>query len=294
MMNELGEPVVGPVWMSDSGSGSLGGGSGGANGQPDGGSPGSPSQAGEGGVDTPGPGGGGAADVGTAPGQESAQAPPPQRETPDWRDKRIATLTRRLRELQEQQGQPPVRQPSAPEGPTGLTQNDIDRLAEQKAQSLAAIHEFNRRCDEVAMAGRQAFGDNRFNERIGQLQKLVDVNDPQSVQTYNMFLTAAIDTGEASKLLYALGADLDEAQRIMGMSPTRMAAELTRKAMAVDNGTTQVSGAPRPLTPIGGRGASHELISPDDPDRADHLGTTEWMRRREAQIAERMRARNAR
>ena len=181
--------------------------------------------------------------------------------------------------------------PPPPPAPGGLTQADVDRLAEQRARELSVIHDFNRRCDEIALAGRQTFGEAVFNGQIANLQKIIDQDDPVSVQNYNSLLMAAIETGEGVKLLHQLGSDLDEAQRIMGLPPTRMAVELTKKAMGP---ASEVSGAPRPLVPVGGRGASHEAISPDDPDRADHLGTTEWMRRREAQLAERQRARSQR
>lgn len=276
--------------MSDSG-GSLGGDPAAEGLNPP--TPGVPS-AGDGGqVDPSSPGAEGAGDghagqaagAGVQPSPEPAPSAPQQQQS-DWRDKRIATLTRRLKEFQERGGQAP--QQPTPQQNSGYSQADIDRLAENRARELAVIHEFNRRCDEVAVLGRSAFGENNFNERISNLQKLVDANDPSSVQSYNSFLSAAIDTGEAAKLLHTLGSDLDEAQRIMSLPATRMAVELTKKAMAPE---IQVSNAPRPITPVGGRGVSHEAISPDDPDRSDHLSVQEWMRRREMQVSERSQAR---
>lgn len=201
----------------------------------------------------------------------SQAAEPPQ---PDWRDKRIATLTRRLRELQQQPQQPPQQPPQS--------QVPEQALIDQRARELAAIQDFNRRCDETALSGRAQFGEEAFNGRISNLQKLSDPTDQMSVQQYNNLLLAALETGEADRLLYELGADLNEAQRILGMSPTKMAVELTKRATKPP---VQVSTAPRPITPVGGRPASHERIEPDDPDRSDHLSTSEWMRRREAQLS---------
>ena len=277
----LGEPDVAWNWMSESGAGS--GGDPGTSSTSDGES-GDPGSAGEGGVDTPASGGEGAGGEGGAAGSSPTSPAASAKTEADWRDKRIATLTRRLREAQEKGQQP------APDWtpPGQLSQADVDRLAEQKARELSVIHDFNRRCDEVALAGRRTFGDQAFNGQIANLQKVIDQDDPVSVQSYNSFLMAAIETGDAPKLLHALGSNLDEAQRIMALPPTRMAVELTKLAMGPEQ---QVSGAPRPLTPVGGRGAAHELIQPDDADRADHLGTSEWMRRREKQIEERMKAR---
>lgn len=151
------------------------------------------------------------------------------------------------------------------------------------ARDLSARQEFDRSCNETASAGRLAFPD--FDSRVSSLRGLVNPNDPSEASSYNTFLTAAIDTGEGAKVLHTLGGDLNEAQRIMSLSPTKMAAELTRLALrGIDDGGT--SGAPRPIRPVqGGRQASHSQIAPDDPERADGLSTAEWMVRREAQVS---------
>jgi hypothetical protein len=222
----------------------------------------------------------GASTQGTEPSPQPTPEPAPSA-TPDWRDRRIATLTRRLREMQESQPRP-----TAP--PVPSQQPDVTQLSNQqieaRARELSAIQDFNRRCDETALAGRAAFGEVEFNGRINNLQKLVDHSDPASVQAYNSLLIAAIDTGEGPKVLHALGADLNEAQRILALAPTKMAVELTRRALAPQ---PEVSAAPKPITPVRGNGGSHSAITPDDADRADHLSTSEWMRRREAQVRER-------
>jgi hypothetical protein len=167
-------------------------------------------------------------------------------------------------------------------------QDDTQARIEARALELSRIQEFNRRCDETALAGRAAFGEQDFNGRINNLQKLVDHGDPTSINAYNSLLQAAIDTGEGPKVLHALGADLNEAQRLLGLPPTRMAVELARRAFSPQQ---QVSLAPKPITPLASRGASHERIAPDDADRSDNLSTQEWMRRREAQLRERASAR---
>lgn len=214
-------------------------------------------------------------------------SPPPSTEPPqpDWRDKRIATLTRRLRELQEK-GPPPTPAPTTTQPPL-QPPTDLDALVNQRARELAAVNDFNRRCDETALAGRATFGEAQFNGRINNLRQLVDNTDPQSVQAYNSLLMAALETGDAAKVLYDLGEDMNEAQRILALTPTKMAVEMTRKAAMPPN---QVSGAPKPITTIANRGAAHTSIEPDDPDRSDHLSTAEWMRRREAQLAARRQA----
>src|SRR5215469_10982925 len=141
--------------------------------------------------------------------------PPAEPPRTDWRDRRIGELTARNREQRAElerlraqaqprdpngqfREQPP---PSPNDGPPARA--TIDDQIEQRAQILAANQEFNRRCDEVAIAGRKIYPD--FDMQVGRLVGLVDNTDPQSMARYNEFLNAALETGEAAKLIHALG-----------------------------------------------------------------------------------------
>jgi len=160
----------------------------------------------------------------------------------------------------------------------------IDRYVEERAAQLAATQEFNRRCNETAEVGRRAYPD--FDSRVSKLIGLVDGNDPSAVSTYNSFLNAAMETGEASKLIYALGGDLNEASRLLSLSPIRMAVELTKMAAKP---VQEISAAPRPINPAASMGVNNRTsMSADDPS-SDQLSTEEWMRRREEQLATRPR-----
>jgi hypothetical protein len=243
-------------------------------------------------VDTPSSPPGGSA---PAPGQDgqTAQQTPQQTEQPrtDWRDRRIGELTARNREQRAElerlralagqappngQQQPPAQTYSGPP-PDQMT---IDRQVEERAAILAANQEFNRRCNDVAEAGRRVYPD--FDLQVSRLVGLVDNNDPHGVATYNAFLNAALETGEASKIIHALGGDLNEASRILSLSPLKMAVELTRMASRPIH---ELSQAPRPLNPAATAAqAARTSTSPDDPG-SDHMSTQEWMRRREEQVA---------
>lgn len=213
----------------------------------------------------------------------------------DWRDRRIATLTARLREEQRRNtgAAAPARVGDGGEISTApASEAELDALVEQRAAERAAITEFNRQCEEVAAAGRAEYGEAEFNARIRGpqgLTSLIDPGDPQDVIRYNQLLIAAIETGEAAKLLHSLGGNLNEAARIMALSPVKMAVELTRMAARPVN---ELSQAPKPIRPVGTGGArNHEAIDPTDSERSDRLSTAEWMRRREAQLATRNGAR---
>jgi len=204
----------------------------------------------------------------------------------DWRDRRIAQLTARLREAQQQAPATGAVSEAAPApvAPAATPAAGTDAQIEARAQQIASVAEFNRQCDAAAAEGRAKFGTEVFGSRVQSLQRLVDPGDQRSLAAFNTFLSSALETGEAPRLIHELGADLDEASRILSLPPAKMAVELTKRALAKPV-EEEPSGAPKPPTPIGNRGVSHDAIAPDDPDRADRLSTAEWMRRREAQEA---------
>jgi hypothetical protein len=227
--------------------------------------------------------------AGPAPAPE-AREEVSERPRTDWRDRRIGELTARTRELRAElervrAGQAPSNgQAPQPGQPPGYNQGPpnqqtIDAQIEQRARILAENQDFNRRCNETAEIGRRAYTD--FDMQVGRLVGLVDNNDPQGIASYNAFLNAALETGEASKIIYSLGSDLNEASRILSLSPLKMAVELTKMAIKP---VAQISNAPRPINPASTAAqAARSSTSPDDPG-SDHMSTEEWMRRRNEQI----------
>lgn len=217
-----------------------------------------------------------------------AAAPAPQ----DWRERRLAEQTgkrreaeRRLVALEEELAKYKAGDGGTASAPALAPGPDLDALVNQRAAEQAAIAEFNRQCNDVATAGKTEFGEAEFKGRVLALTGLIDPGDPQDAVRYNQFLIAAIETGEAPGLLHQLGGNLNEAARILALSPVKMAVELTKLAAKP---LEPVSGAPKPIRPLETGGArSHEAIAPDDTDRADRLSTREWMQRRENQLASR-------
>lgn len=195
--------------------------------------------------------------------------------TSDWRDRRIAKLTAQLREAQA------GKTPATTAAPAVGTP-EFDTAVEVEAARRTTLAQFNSDCERVAAQGRKDFPD--FESRVGALAQLVDQADPRSVAGYADFISAAIETGEGAKVIHGLGADLNEAERILALPPIKMAIELAKLAAKAD--APDLSRVPKPPTPVGNRGASHTSIDPRDKDRADHLSTAEWMARREAQIAQ--------
>lgn len=220
-----------------------------------------------------------------APAADTASTtPPPPAPAADWKDRRIAEQTAKRRQA-EQRVKELEDQIQAAVPPTSVKSEDpaeFDRRVDAAAQQRTAAVEFNRQCETAATAGRAAYPD--FDSRVNELVTLVDRNDPESVARYNLFLAAALETGDAPKIIHQLGGDKNEADRLLRLPPVKMAVELTRMAAREPQ---QISGAPKPISPVGGRGIAHTAIDPTDPDRSDNLTTAAWMERRAKQVAER-------
>lgn len=194
----------------------------------------------------------------------------------DWRDRRIAQLTARLK---TQEPAPRVEAPAPGADETMVPKSEVARLAQEEAQRIAGIAAFNSQCNAAAKEGRKVFPD--FDASVKELVKLVDKTDPASRQRYDQFLEAALETGEAHKIIYAMGRDLNEAARIMDLSPIKRAAELAQMASSETPAGVPL---PKPITPVQGKNAGPGEISPDNPTRADHLSSAEWHKRRQEQI----------
>lgn len=212
---------------------------------------------------------------------EPAPATTPDSKKPSWQAARLAKVTAQKAELERELARLKAGAPATVPGT--VPDPTFEARVREETQRLATQAEFNRRCDEAADKGKAQFPD--FEARITQLTQLVDTQDQASQAAYSQFLQVALATGEAPRILHSLGGDLDEAARIMALPTAEQAVVMTRMAMTQPP-QAQVSGAPKPIRPVGARGPSHDPIDPGDKDRADKLSTAEWMSRREAQIGQ--------
>ena len=255
--------------------------------------------------------------AGAPPGQPAAAgeagATPPQAAAPDWRERRIAALSARLKETTAENERLRAQSqsngaPGAPAAPVvapapAATPGSVEwtRAVQTEAQRVAEIARWNSECNNVAVTGRAAFGEAQFNGAVASLMQLVDAQDPQSLLAYNGFLTAAMASGNAPQIIMEMAQDLNQAARMMALSPVQQVAEYTRRVMqaqgaaAGGENTGGAAGAtgvlPGPITPIGGRGAQHTVIDPADPARASNLSSADWHARRRIQAEERAKQR---
>lgn len=191
----------------------------------------------------------------TAQGTEQPQeAPKPKT---DWAQRRIDQLTREKHEERRQrealaarlaQYQQPTEQPS---GQQPVPQ-DIDQLVEQRAAQRLADQNFNQACNRVFQEGVKA--DPNFETNLRVLKSVGEIG--------REFLEVVTDMDEGHKVLNHLGANPDEADRILSLPPLKQARELAKLEATLGKAAPPppVSKAPAPITPVGSKAA------PIDPD----------------------------
>lgn len=215
------------------------------------------------------------------PKLEPEPKPEPKPPVEDWRDKRIPQLTAQKRELEAEVAR--LKAAQANPEPNAEVEARITAEASRRAGEIAAMQKFSDDCRQAADKGKVLFPD--FEQKITSLAKLIDVSSPESLQRYQQFVAAALETGEAPRLLHALGGDLNEAERIMSLPPTKQGIELAKLALKPqpEGGISKLS---KPITPLGNRGAQHTDIDPSDAERGTKLDVKTWMERRNLQAAE--------
>lgn len=243
-----------------------------------------------------------------APSPEGAQSPAgadgdKNKTTPDWAQKRINELTAkryeadrlaqqandakvaaetRAADLLAQIAKGTTGTPSpAPAPSAALGEDEIERRAVEKAGQMAAASRFNEACDNVADAGRKEFKD--WDSTIKNLSMVGAVGPNSNVE----FLQTAIELKNPHQVLHHLGEDLELADRIVKMTPTRRALELARIEAALSAPKpvappAPLSGAPAPVIPLAG-GAKPGPGDLSDPN----LESSEWFKLRDQQAMER-------
>jgi hypothetical protein len=132
----------------------------------------------------------------------------------------------------------------------------IDFVEVAKAQIRAedAQKAFNQECNMTHAKGVAEFPD--FERSISNLNTLGVMNQA--------LINAALEAGDAHKVLYALGKNPEEAERISGLPPERLGAAVAKFALksASTPAVKPMSKAPEPIKPIEA-GASHAETDPN-------------------------------
>lgn len=178
-----------------------------------------------------------------APGQEQDppdEAKPAAPKPPDPKDLAIRRLAfeqretkRQLKEAQERLERAQPKDPNAP-----LTQADIDRQVEERAQAIIAQREQAAKNEAWVAKGNAEFPD--FNERCNVLADIGAGDNPA-------FMTAIGRLPEGHKVIAELAADPAEATRILKLSPVELGLELAGISARI---AAPEAPEPAPPTPI--------------------------------------------
>jgi hypothetical protein len=226
-----------------------------------------------------------AAEPATKPAEPAAAAAPEEPAAkPDWRNAEIAKLRNQVRELKAKPAATPA-EATATQQKIALTQQELDDHVNAAASAKAAATAFDTACNAVVAKGQKSYTD--FNERTAALQSTVDWSDKETSQQYYQLLGAVLEVDEPEAVIHALGADLDEAKRLMALAPIKLGAAVVKYAAKVAAGAAaNQSKTPKPgSVAVGTRGGRHDDIEASDSTRADDLSTKEWMARRNKEVA---------
>lgn len=162
--------------------------------------------------------------------------------------------------------------------PTTFRPEDIDRIANERAERLVSKREFDSKCAALVDSGSKEYGDDfdKAVKNLGSLQAIVDEKGE-----FTDFAKLVVDTDEPHKMLKHLGDNPDEAARILNLSPTQQAREIGRLEARLSTQPATppaVSKAPPPPSHVGSRNASSTA-----PSDKDDMST--WMAKRNAQLA---------
>jgi hypothetical protein len=212
-----------------------------------------------------------------SPKESSPQPSQPSGVWPKSAVDRVAKLTARLREYEARGAGAP--RPIDPATGQQFTQDQINQMVNERAHLVASETAFNTRCNDAASRGASKYPD--WPVKLMGLTQLVDSTDQRSVQQYNLFLEAALETGDAEGIIYRLGGNLNEAAKLLGMSPIKMALEIGKMGEARGK---EPSKAPKPIRPTGSN-SPVSALKPDDPDA--EMSIEDWMKARNKQVSER-------
>ena len=146
---------------------------------------------------------------------------------------------------------------------------EVEQQLRQQFEEEAKAKEFNEASNQAYENGIKKFGQAEFEESLQDLQRVGLSSRVDVVQT-------ALETGNAEQVLFLMGQDVAEAERIMSLSPVKMAIEMAKLAASrprAPRPETPVSKASDPIKPVRGANAANEF------DLADpNADMNEWVR----------------
>lgn len=251
---------------------------------------------------------------GSPPSEENVQDPPtnedppadsppadspPVEAQPDWREKQINRQHRllkdkdreladiraeneRLKQLAERVSTPPAEQ-TPPAQQQSMTREQIQAEAEKIANAKFDQDTYNRDCNDAFTRGKNVYKD-KWEPTLKVLGQFSEIQQADVMKEI-------LRTDDPAKVLFELGSNPAEAQRIFEMSPNRRTTEFIKIAIKENKVTTpKPTNAGAPVEPISGRGGSAKSEDLYD----DKMSDDDFYAIRQKQKRERFAARNGR
>lgn len=194
-----------------------------------------------------------------------------------WEERRLRIAAEtRTKELEDKLAAASAPAPAA--GATGAAAPivapapvNLDNLVNERVAQLRKQEDFNSRCTDLNILGVKEFSD--FRTAIDNFNIFGGLGAHPSV------VQIAIALPDGHKVLHHLGSNLDEAGRILALPPMLQAMELTK--LSAQMKTNHISGAPAPISPLGG-GSPNPTVGPDaNGDFPDQASFRAWYAKQE-------------
>lgn len=219
---------------------------------------------------------------GNAPEGQEAPAGKAE-EIPAWEQRRINAMTRKLHEAERRAALAEQREKDLlgrlPEGTIPqeeLAKEELVQRFSSAVDAAAAKKQFDAECTTIYNKGMEELGN--FDSRLRNFSQVGGLN-PVLIEAV-MESASGSGAPPAHKILFELGGNLDEAERILSLPPVRMAAAVAKFAAGLKEETRRVSNAPAPIKPITPAAAP----AGKDPEK---MNPQEWREWREGQLAAR-------
>ena len=217
------------------------------------------------------------AEAEAAPVEEVKPEPVSEEPKVDWKDRELrkkhAQIKDRDRLLAEKEAELAALRAIAErtnKDQVPAPQHDIQPDIQREAAKLVAQQKYIEDCNKTAQDGEKKYGGG-WKDAVSTLETLGGFDADTMI--------GVLATDDPAKVFYELGKNPDNYHRIMELPPARRIIEMGKLAMQ-STPAKQVSNAPAPVSPVGGKAApAKETLS-------DGLDDDKWYAIRQAQRAE--------
>ncbi|KAA3504601.1 hypothetical protein DXM27_05145 [Rhizobium rhizogenes] len=224
-----------------------------------------------------------------AEGQEQTEEKAKLKKPLSWEMKRIHEETNKRREA-ERRAQELEAELSRVRGGNGASQEQAEAGEQPSIDDIRRQTRDEIRREETQRQEaerRNAACNNVFEKGVAEIDDFVDARDTlvtafgHEINARPEFLDAITDIDNGHQVFAELGRNPDEAERILSLSPVKMAMEIAKLGTKLSKPNTPapkpVSKVPPPVNPLGGKPTEPNVL--DDPDADQDKWSKEFLKR---------------